>query len=461
MNGALLVPAALAVPGYRLVRRARPGGSPAEAWGLGALLGTGAGLAAIWAAGAVGLPLTAPVAFGALALAALGLTLLSRRLPAPSPAERPPAWTPAETALAVVIAAVVLAAAWRASFYPVSAMDAHSYDGRARWIVAERTLDLSVYRAYGITGSSNLAYPPLMPLALALGYWTGAAEGKPVDAIWFAALALVVYGGLRRRLPRSGALAGALFTVMIPELWLHASLALTNLPATAFLPAGVLVAVDAALARRRADAILAGALFAGAAGVRPDAIVPAAAVTAVAALAVFRTTRRVGPMLRTAATLLVPAVLLTIAWQIELKTMIGSTGGSVFRASPLPDPALVGRTARAFALLVPNPALTGWAPPLFALGLAAALLDRRPGPDRMVYALHAAFTIAILAALFVLYQQIDPSFGGGTGSYLVNSLKRALFYALPLGVAAGLTAPPIARAFRRFDTFQRSRGVPS
>ncbi len=503
MNGSILFPLLLAIPGALLVRRLRPGAPAAELAGLGGLVGLGTGLAFVWAAGAAGLPLSAPVVFTALGAAAAALGAVAAGLGAAARRAGPrtgaagggtkaasPAWTPAEIAVLVVVLAVFLSSAWRASFYPVSAMDAHAYDGRARWIAAERTLDISVYDIYRITGDGNLTYPPLMPLGLALARWTGADQGKPIDAFYFGALLCTVYGVLRRRLPRLGALAAAALTAMIPELWLHASLGLTNLPATAFLTASFLTAADAlgrlfetgrSEAGRRRDWILPGLLAAFAAGVRPDAIVPAAGAAGVAALILVARTRRVLPALETGTLLLGPAVFLTLAWRVQLKGMIAPGGDPVFRSSPVPDPVLAGNTFRALVELLPNPALTGWAVPVFLLGAAAALAargargagapragettgdrDPRSGTSApAVYGIHCAFTLVTLLLLFALFQQIDPRFGGGGGSYLQNSLKRALFYILPVAIVTGFLSPPIRAGWERVDRFQRAAGKDS
>ncbi|HEX7878666.1 MAG TPA: hypothetical protein VF720_04620, partial [Candidatus Eisenbacteria bacterium] len=82
-----------------------------------------------------------------------------------------------------------------------------------------------------------------------------------------------------------------------------------------------------------------------------------------------------------------------------------------------------------------RPGLYGWCFFVFAAGLICGLAGwRRVAGD--VRLLAGLVAVEFLAVVF-LYQQIDPAFGGGTGSYFLNSMKRALFILMPGAAAAG------------------------
>jgi hypothetical protein len=345
-------------------------------------------------------------------------------------------------------------ALWRADFYPVSAMDAHGYDGRARWIVAEETLRLSVYDRLDVGGRSNLTYPPLQPLASALVYWGGGHEGKIVDVVVFAALLLLVGGFVARRAGRTAGLLAAFLLAGAPEVWRHLSLGLTNIQAMAYLGAALLLLAEPRPAARSRPLLhpgtgdlLAGLLLAFAAGTRPEAVV-AAPLLALAA-------RR--PLVA------LPGVVVFAGWQLVLSGWLDASNAEALRASWWPD---AGRTLRVLELLLRHlaePGLLGWTMPLLGLALAGGLamsfarpgLRRKGSPGRPptgpggagddgLFARLLWLEAALALSLVALYQQIAPDFGGGGDSYLYNSLKRATFVLLP-GAAAALVLSPAAR----------------
>ena len=461
----------LSLPAWWITGRLRLARNGPEQAGLALLLGIGSGATLLMLWGMAGLPLTLTTAMALLAVASAAAVVLTKKRTSPKAnsghdaaarqVAREP-WAPGELLLVLVIVALLAVAFWRADFYPVSAMDAHSYDGRARWITAEKTLKLSVYRDLAITGSGNLTYPPVYPLALAMSYWSGARQAKAADVLYMAGLLFIVYGVLRARVPRLGALFGVFLLAAAPEMWLHLSLGLTNVPATAWLAAGLLVAASRIDERRPATWFLSGLLLAFAAGVRSDTIVPAAFATVVLTFVL----RRLGHPWREigmrAVLLLGPAVLLTVSWQVWLRSSVGSSNAEVFRRSLLPDPALFADVTRAFVGLAANPGLYGWTLALPVLAILLILLGaaRRGRPARTPAGHGSGIFLLLLLAmsvgLILLFQQIDPSFGGGSGSYLRNSLKRALFYLLPIAVVGGVAASPMRPIWLSIERWQRS-----
>jgi hypothetical protein len=472
---ALLPPLLLVLPGFLTARRLVPDSNAVERLGLSILFGIGGGTTLLFALAAAGIHLTAAIAFGALAVATgiLAAVTAPRRSGRPATAtvdrapdsppaagaahqEKPrsPAWTPAEILAAALIAGLVLVSAAKGWLYPVTALDAHAYDGRARWIVAEGRLDLSIYRELHVPGTNNLTYPPLFPLSLALGYWAGGGQGKTIDTFFFAAILLVVGGVLARRLPRLGALLGALLLAATPEVWNHASLALTNLPAMAFLASGALVALLPG-----ASAPAAGLLLAFAAGVRSDAAVVAVAVAL--AVSLLQPGRRPAARLRTAAWLAVPPLLMSVAWQIFLHARLGVTSDSPFRRSLLPDPGMVMEVTRSLVRVMGAVSLYGWTFYLLVglLGVTFLVrLRRRPGdpPDeRGLFLRHAAVGGAVAIALVAIFQQLHPDHGGGLREMLGTSFKRDLFHLVPLAIVTTLLSPVTRRALAALDRWQR------
>lgn len=405
--------------------------------GVTILLGLGAVLGVLTGFGVAGVPLTGALAIG-VSLAVGGVAVVGGRFAVP---RRPPdaplptasPWrerlTLAEGLLLAAIVLIVGVTAWRAVFYPVSAMDAHAYDGRARWIVAEQTLDLSIYDTPGLDGRSNLTYPPGYPLSLALVYWFGGTEGKVIDIVWLIALLLVFFDFVTRRSNRLVGLIGVFLLVAAPEFWRHASLGLTNLSTTAAIGAATLLATDRQSIWRPA------LLFGLATLLRIDSVVLALAV------ALFLAIRR-----RNASTLLmaVPALVVAFGWQLTLKSRLGMDSTSALRASWIIDGQLLAdATAAAFSALS-RQELYGWCFATLAFGLLVSIRRWRRLPEGIRTLMW--LVVVQFVAILVLYQQIDPAFGGGGGSYFANSLKRALFVLMPGAVAGGLlafAAPPV------------------
>lgn len=399
--------------------------------GLFLLLGLGAILFVLTLLGVVGVPLTASLAVG-VSVVITGVAVVTNRFAA---RRRPPnsihstasPWrgrlTPAEGLLLLAIVLIVGVAGWRAAFYPVSAMDAHAYDGRARWIVAERTLDLSIYDTPGLDGRSNLTYPPGYPLSLALVYWFGGTEGKVIDMVWLIALLLVLFDFVARHSSRLTGLVGVFLLTAAPEFWRHAALGLTNLSTTAAIGSATLLATN------RRSIWKPAFLFGLATLLRIDSVV------LVMAVALFLAIRW-----RNAPTLLiaVPALIVAVGWQLTLKARLGMDSTSALRASLVPDWKLLsGATDAAFGALS-RQELYGWCFAVFAFGLVVSIRRWRRLPEEARTLMW--LVVVQFMAILVLYQQIDPTFGGGGGSYFANSLKRALFVLMPGAVGAGLLA---------------------
>jgi hypothetical protein len=473
-----LFPIVLTLAGTVLARRLVPDSGRAERLGLAILLGLGAGTSLLFLAGWALVPLNKATVFCLLVFPTAFLLWLNRNQstspisPQSSGSASPP-WTPAEAFVLLLIATLFLLSAVKGNFYPITALDAHSYDGRARWMAAEGTLEVSAYRELKVQGRSNLTYPPNFPLSLALGYWAGADQGKAIDLFFFAAALLVLFGFLRRHLPRIGALLATLALAATPEFWNHASLALTNLPAASFYAAGMLLAIHRAAAFPPSGAgappstaklsigPAEGLLLAFAAGVRQDATV----LTLVAALVlvlVFLPREPVFSRIRSLTWLVGPSVLMTLSWQLYLKTHLGVLSNEPFRKNLLGGIGVLPGFVGTAAFILGYVPLYGWILYFFLAFVLMSLLERRPsgGPDEFVTRRAFRVSLCVLAATFGalvgLFNLLDPAFGGGTIEILDTSFKRDIFYLVPLMIAATGLAPSMRALMERIDGWQRS-----
>ena len=383
----------------------------------------------------LGIPPGAPLYLGiTVLLGAVGVVL--RRGIAPRTLYVPP-WTPAEAVVGLALAIVALGTVLSALYLPPSATDAMSYTGRAKFLLAEGTLDLSFYHATGLreVGWNNLTYPPLFPLAFSVTYAFGGWQGKIVTALFGVAWPLVVFGALRPRLPRFAALLWPLFLALTPEVYAHNSYALLNVPAMA-LVLGAAVALGRALEEGNPRHLgLAAVLGAGAAGVRPDALVVLAALAGAFVLPARGLPGGWRRWLPGVAAFLLAPLLTWGVWALYFLVVVRAAGlGPVGGDSTLG----LGLVLRALPHLFGEPGLYGYVFLVFAGSLAFLAAGWR---DR-AYRFHTLAALGTILVLVLLFARLDVRFGGNALEVIDSSLKRALFYAVPLaGVAAALSPP--------------------
>ena len=418
----------LTAPGLRWCRA----GDRGAAYLLGFTCFTGL----IHAGALIGVPVGAPLILAAAGTVAAGGLIAARRRSVPVPAFPP--WTPAEWILAGALGVLALVIAQNALCFPVLATDAHSYTGRSLYLLHDPSLNLALYHWPGGkgVGDTNLAYPPLISLGFAVACALGGWQPKRVTPLFALAWPLLTFDVLRALLPRFAALAWTLVLTLTPELLAHTSFALLNLPAMA-LAAGEAAALARFLATgRRGWLFPAGALAAGAAGVRPDAIVVHAALGLAALLVLLvhrdrRVLRRALPGL----ILVGLAPLLTWgSWTAYLAGVVGVRSlGPVARGTTIGVPEVLRHLGR---LLVSWPAF-GFTFLLWLVTLPFSFT--RAGTEARYFRVAAPLVLLALVSLFSL---LDRGFGGGPADVLNSSFKRALFYVVPLaGLAAALTPP--------------------
>ncbi len=400
-------------------------------WGTAFLTGFSAFTLILYLAALVGAPIGAPLVLGSAGIVLLAG--LARGRGAPSLPVTPTApWTPAERVLFGGLLAYFAMVFLNAHFFPVMAMDAHSYDGRARFLVEDGRLDLALYHWPGnpISASTNITYPPLLSLGLAVAYALGATMSKTVIAGFAAAWPLLLYGVLRQSLPRFWTLVWVLVLALTPEVFSHASFALLNMPAMA------LLALEAVALERflreggRGWAGLAALAGAAAAGVRPDALViHGVLVVTAGGFCVIR--RDLPALIRLAAVALAP-LLTWGTWTWMLGRILETGSGSPLSGDQAVGPNPVLRAAGSF--------LTHWGTfgLTFFLWMASLPFLARGAQGRY----YRVATLGSLVAVVILYSLLDVGYGGGAQEFLNSSFKRALFYLVPLaGLAAALSLP--------------------
>lgn len=409
-------------------------------WGTAFAVGFTLYTGLVYALALAGVPLAWPV-FAAAALAVTVSGVAAGR-GAPERARPPePPWSPADLILGAAFALLAASMVLNALYYPVMALDAHSYDGRARFFLIDGTMDLSLYHWPGapVDGRTNISYPPLYSLGLAVTYAFGGWQSKILTAFVNLAWPLAFYGAVRQHVPRSAALAWTLLAAATPEVLAHASYALLNVPAM------MLVFLEAiALWRflgdgRRAWLALAGIAAAGATGVRPDALFLHAGLwtTAFAFTLARRASRARLRAVALPALLAVAAPLATLGtWVLYMRTVLRLESLSPFA----PHDAL-----GAAVLIDATPRVLGHVPTfgvlfyLWAVTIPGALLFRRERSGMLFPQAAATVSLLVLVAVFSV---IHTEYGGGAVDVLNSSFKRAVFYLVPLAALAAAVSPP-------------------
>lgn len=426
-------------------------------WGTAFLVGFAVSMSLVYFAALAGVPIAAPLMIAAAAVTlASGLVLGRRR---PLPRDIAPPWTMAERVLLVGFAVYCIVVIQSALYFPTTATDAHSYDGRAQFLLHDHRLDLGLYHWPGgpVTAQTNISYPPLMSLAFASVYALGGWQPNLVMVGFALAWPLAIYGALRQRIPRFAALAWTLFLALTPEIFSHTANALLNLPAMA------LVGVEAiALARflssgERRWLLLAGLLAAGASGVRPDALpVHAAMWTVTLCFALSDRCRRTSlgrwlPLFLAAGA--APIVTwgswaLYLQYAIGLRSMVPVVDGESIGLAPVLEAA--GRSLFRWSL---------YGATFFAWAVTLPFLVLRPRAGREARFFHTA-AFAVLGALVTAFSLIDPRYGGGAQDVLSMSFKRALFYLVPLVGLASALSPPWRQLARHGFSWVHAERVP-
>ena len=426
-------------------------GDAGRGWGLGFLTGFSVFLTLVYLSALAGAPIGLPLLLVVAVVTATGGILTGRRaLVTPAVQEE---WTPAEWVLAIALCAYAVLATVKALFFPVVAMDAHSYVGRALAMLHDRRLDIQLYHwPQPPSSESNVSYPPLMSLAFAVTPAFGGWQPKIINVFLALAWPLAMYETLRLFIPRYAALAWTLILAITPEVFAHLSFDLINLPAMA-LVLGEAVALAGYLEsgdRRRL--VLAGIFAAGLCGIRPDGVVIHGALW-IAVMLVGALRGRKLPkvhVLPLVWAVLAPAITLG-SWTLYSRIAVGLAPPELLDARRSFG---FGPVLRAFAYIPFHLDAFGITFYLFALAVPWFGVRRRRGIAAQFYFVSTLFAAA---AIVLLFSQINRSFGGGPAEILPTSFKRCLFYLVPLsGLAAALSPWGSALARRGYGWTHRS-----
>ena len=407
----------------------------AAGWGLGFLTGFSVFLILVYLSALAGAPIGLPLFLIIAVMTAGGGLLMGRGVSrTPILGEK---WTPAEWILATALGVAGVLATTKAVFFPVVAVDAHAYAGRALAMLHDHRLDIRLYHwPEPPSSNSNMSYPPLMSLAFAVSPAFGGWQHKIVNVFLVLAWPLAIFETLRPCIPRFAALAWTLFLGLTPEIFAHISFELLNIPAMALALGEAICLAGYLESGNRNRLVLAGVFAAAMCGVRPDGVVIHGALwIAAAMIAAFNW--RGGSFSRTDALpllvgLLAPAITLG-SWAVYMKTTLGLSS-----RGPLNEGVRIG-LGPALRALGYFPFWEGFGITFYSFGLALPWFRTHHRRGRAGEFFLAATLIAAFA-LAILFSRIDRGFGGGPRAVFQFSFKRAMFYLVPLsGLATALS----------------------
>jgi uncharacterized SAM-binding protein YcdF (DUF218 family) len=414
-------------------------------WGTAFLLGFTAFTILSYGGAAMGIPVGRAL-FSAAALLVFGTGLVAGRRAPKRPRAPEEQWSPLEKMLGVILGLVLLSSMLNAVYFPIDALDAHSYDGRARFMVHDGTLDIALYHWPGnqITGRTNITYPPLYSLGLAVTHAFGGWQSKLLTGLMSMTWPLMLYGFLRQYLARHASLFWSLLLALTPEVYAHGSFGLLNVPAMALILAEAIMAIRFFEDGDRRALLAAGVFAAGAAGVRPDALAPHGALMGCLFVAGWMRGelradwRRWMPLL-----VVVGAAPLATwgSWTLYLRFVVG-----VESLAPMTSEANMGMDLMLRVLPRLLFSFFTYGPVFFVWAVSLGLLWWRR--DSLIPGLFLqAVSLLTLAAILVVFSTLDVNYGGGAKEVIDSSLKRSLFYLVPLaGLAAALSTPSLQLA---------------
>lgn len=121
-------------------------------------------------------------------------------------------------------------------FWPTTEYDAVAgYDYMAKMIAGEHVLRVSLFQ-YSTDAMTvpRFIYPPLIAGSYSLQHMCGPLTPKLMPAVFLVSLLFGFYGSVRYFTTNTAAIIATAFLALTPEMFSHASLALTNLPNAAY-----------------------------------------------------------------------------------------------------------------------------------------------------------------------------------------------------------------------------------
>lgn len=124
-------------------------------------------------------------------------------------------------------------------FWPTTEYDAiGSYDKMGIVMALEGRIHVSLFQ-WGLQGSGGI-YPPLFHGSLAYSYLFGGEQPKVMTTLYYISLLLGFYAIVKKYTTTFIALFFTLLLEMVPEMYSHAALLLSNMPTTAYVSGAAL-----------------------------------------------------------------------------------------------------------------------------------------------------------------------------------------------------------------------------
>lgn len=348
-----------------------------------------------------------------------------------------------ETTILLVIALLVLASFIKNIYWPVQSYDSLAgYDLMARVIRAEKTFNVSLHR-FDLAGPRGI-YPPQVEGIFAFFYLMGATSAKVVNTIFFVSLILMFYRICKRFLTGLGAAVYTLFLTITPELYAHASLSLTNLPAAAYVTGGILFFYLWWKEGKTVQLILSGLLFGLNAWTRSDGVVFSLAAVIVLFFLVLKNRQFLSWIYYS-----ILAFLPFLVWQIYLKLVIHAESSERFRHELFWDPQLFSFILKYTKMLFFNANLYGL---VFYIFVGVFLINLKFIKENWPVLIYLILGFAFYT---FIYYQLNPETQDSIQTMMRASYKRAVFYYIPGVLFYSAVSPLSIRFFNRLEEMYR------
>ncbi len=147
----------------------------------------------------------------------------------------------------IVLAGMTAYLAWgiteKCLYWPPAEFDTIlGYDLLSKAVAHEHVITNSMLTNPNIVNGCGprMLYPPLLTLCNAICYMDGMESPRLINSLFFISWIFIMYQLLRRFVGSTGAMLFTFLTVIVPEMFAHASFSLTNLPCAIYTTTAVL-----------------------------------------------------------------------------------------------------------------------------------------------------------------------------------------------------------------------------
>jgi hypothetical protein len=334
----------------------------------------------------------------------------------------------------------------------------------------------------------RMLYPPLLALCNSLCYMTGMETPKLINALFFVSWVFIIYLLLRRFVTSSGAIIFTFLTVVVPEMYAHASFSLTNLPCAIYTTIAVMAFVIWYEKKKEGFFYLSFLAIIFAIWTRSESVLFAGGIMLVLLYLAIR--ERKFKYLIIYATSVIPF----LAWNMFLKAYVPRDQTGIFIAKPFYDPSKMAQVishaweimgsyniygltfyiliAGLFMILIAdistnfkhrnNKILLGafalWLVIYFAVGanlfslvLFATLMLATFFINDEKWELLLIFTVALGTYTLMFYQMKEDGSLFAPGGWMQSGYKRGLFCYAPLALFIVVTSKWSTWCFAKLD----------